>query len=144
MPPDGQNWPQLWMTVSDVFHIRGRGTVVTGLLEGNGLLYPGGSLVCDGIAWQVSGIEQFRTVLTAAEPGSQVGVLLSGGPAGAVHRPGSEKEALAPLTAGPAADGSSLAWPASGGYSGLGAGLLSHAVQLMGSRLTPRWKFDRR
>jgi translation elongation factor EF-Tu-like GTPase len=86
MPPDGQNWPQLWMTVSDVFHIRGRGTVVTGLLEGNGLLYPGGSLVCDGIAWQVSGIEQFRTVLTAAEPGSQVGVLLSGGPAGDVLR----------------------------------------------------------
>jgi translation elongation factor EF-Tu-like GTPase len=37
--PSDQAWsPQLWMVVSDIFHIRGRGTVVTGLLEGDGEL----------------------------------------------------------------------------------------------------------
>lgn len=83
-PPSDMGWAQLWMTVSDVFHIRGRGTVVTGMLEGNGLLSPGDTAVCDGMRWSVSAIEQFRAVLTAAEPGSQIGVLLGKGPAGDV------------------------------------------------------------
>ncbi len=82
IPPFGQGLAQLWMTVSDVFHIRGRGTVVTGLLEGNGQLNPGDTLVCDGLRWQISGIEQFRAVLMTAEPGSDIGVLLRHGPAG--------------------------------------------------------------
>jgi translation elongation factor EF-Tu-like GTPase len=34
MPPAGPAGASLWMTISDVFHIPGRGTVVTGLLEG--------------------------------------------------------------------------------------------------------------
>jgi elongation factor Tu len=86
MPPFGQDQPQLWMTVSDVFHIRGRGTVVTGRLEGNGQLNPGDTMVCNGGRWQVSGIEQFRAVLMTAEPGSDIGVLLKNGPAGDVLR----------------------------------------------------------
>jgi len=30
--------PRLWMTVSDVFRLTGRGTVITGQLEGDGQL----------------------------------------------------------------------------------------------------------
>jgi translation elongation factor EF-Tu-like GTPase len=79
-PPLGQDWPQLWMTISDVFHIRGRGTVVTGRLEGNGYLSVGDRLICDGQRWQIDGIEQFRAVLSTAEPGSDIGVMLGNGP----------------------------------------------------------------
>jgi elongation factor Tu len=86
MPPGGPGGPGLWMTVSDVFHIPGRGTVVTGQLEGNVPLNVGDSLVCDGTSWQVSGIEQFRSRLTTAEPGSDVGILLRNGPPGDVLR----------------------------------------------------------
>ena len=31
MPPDGAGSPDSWMTINDVFHIAGRGTVVVGL-----------------------------------------------------------------------------------------------------------------
>jgi elongation factor Tu len=81
-PPMDSALPELWMNVTDVFSIRGRGTVVTGRLEGNGLLSLGDIAVCDGVRWQVSGIEQFRSVLTTAEPGSNIGVLLRDAPAG--------------------------------------------------------------
>ncbi len=73
--------PELWMTVADVFHIKGRGTVVTGQLEGTGQLAVGDTLLCDGQWWRVDGIEQFRAVLMTALPGSQIGVLLGDGPA---------------------------------------------------------------
>jgi elongation factor Tu len=86
MPPGGLGGPNLWMTISDVFRIPGRGTVVTGQLEGNVPLNVGDALVCDGASWQVSGIEQFRSVLTTAEPGSNIGVLLRNGPRGDVLR----------------------------------------------------------
>ncbi len=85
-PPMGQDPPQLWMTVSDVFQIRGRGTVVTGRLEGNGLLGLGDAVLCDGMRWQVSAIEQFRATLATAEPGSDIGILLANGPASDVLR----------------------------------------------------------
>lgn len=74
------------MNISDVFHIPGRGTVVTGLLEGNVPLNLGDALVCDGVSWQVIGIEQFKKTLTAAEPGANIGVLLKNGPRGDVLR----------------------------------------------------------
>jgi elongation factor Tu len=82
MPPDGSSGPGLWMTISDVFHIPGRGTVVTGQLEGNFALNVGDILVCDGASWPVSSIEQFRSLLTTAEPGSNIGLLLRNGPPG--------------------------------------------------------------
>jgi translation elongation factor EF-Tu-like GTPase len=78
--PPTDSAPQLWMTAVDVFHIRGRGTVVTGQLEGQGWLTVGDTLVCDGDRWQVSGIELFGGIQTAAGPGANVGVLLRGGP----------------------------------------------------------------
>ncbi len=78
MPTPGG--PALWMTVDDVFHIKGRGTVITGQLQGDGQLSLGDTLFCDGQSWQVSGIEQFRSMLPAASPGSHIGVLVSGGP----------------------------------------------------------------
>jgi translation elongation factor EF-Tu-like GTPase len=77
----GFDGPQLWMTIQDVFQIKGRGTVVTGHLQGNGLLSVGDTMVCNGESWQVSGIEQFRAVLTTAAPGANIGVLLRHGPA---------------------------------------------------------------
>jgi elongation factor Tu len=74
------------MIVSDVFKIPGRGTVVTGRLQGNFPLNVGDALVCEGTRWQVSGIEQARSVRTTAEPGGDIGVLLRQGPAGDVLR----------------------------------------------------------
>lgn len=82
MPTPGG--PALWMIVDDVFQIRGRGTVITGELQGDGQLNLGDTLFCDGQAWQVSGIEQFRSMLQSAWPGSQIGVLVSGGPPAAL------------------------------------------------------------
>lgn len=79
-PPMDDARPQLWMTVSDVFHIKGRGTVITGQLEGDGQLNLGDAVVCDGMRWQVGGIEMFRASLLAAEPGMNIGVLLKNGP----------------------------------------------------------------
>jgi len=68
------------MGVSDVFSIRGRGTVITGQLEGDGQLQVGDIAVCDGMRWQVKGIEMFRAELMTAEPGQNIGVLLRDGP----------------------------------------------------------------
>jgi elongation factor Tu len=85
-PPADASGPLLWMNVADVFHIKGRGTVVTGLLEGNGELRVGDILVCEGQHWPVSAIEQFRTTLPAAEPGTNLGIMLREGPVGDVLR----------------------------------------------------------
>jgi elongation factor Tu len=80
-PPADDAAPVAWMTVEDIFRIRGRGTVVTGQLQGTGQLSVGDTLQCDGQRWVVDGIEQFRAVLTTALPGWQIGVLLRDGPA---------------------------------------------------------------
>jgi translation elongation factor EF-Tu-like GTPase len=83
IPPVDQDAPQLWMTVSDVFHIKGRGCVVTGRLEGNFRLSVGDALIGDdGQRWQIGMIEARGATLTAAEPGMDIGALLKGGPAG--------------------------------------------------------------
>ena len=82
MPSDGLGGPSLWMTVSDVFYIPGRGTVATGRLQGNIALNVGDTLVCDGGRWTVTGIEQYKLVITTAKPGSNIGVLLRNGPPG--------------------------------------------------------------
>jgi|HubBroStandDraft_2_1064218.scaffolds.fasta_scaffold188518_2 translation elongation factor EF-Tu-like GTPase len=68
------------MIVDDVFHITGRGTVVTGQFQGNVPLSVGDTMVCEGQRWKVSGIEQFRKLISTAEPRSQIGVLLGKGP----------------------------------------------------------------
>jgi elongation factor Tu len=86
MPPMGADGPQLWMTVEDVFSIKGRGTVLTGQLQGDGQLSAGDALLCDGERWDVSGIEQFGRVVKAAAPGADVGVLLRNAPAPAMLR----------------------------------------------------------
>lgn len=86
MPPMDPIEPQLWMNVGDVFAIKGRGTVVTGQLEGSGDLRVGDTLVCEGQHWPVSGIEAFRAALQAAEPGSNIGILLRNGPEADVLR----------------------------------------------------------
>lgn len=85
MPPIDQGSPQLWMHVSDVFHISGRGSVVTGQLEGSGYLNVGDTMTCADRSWQVGGIEQFRKMLTTAAPGANIGVLLKGGAADVVR-----------------------------------------------------------
>jgi translation elongation factor EF-Tu-like GTPase len=84
MPPDVAGSADLWMTIDDGFHIPGRGTVVIGQLQGNVPLNVGDTLVCGGGRWKVSGIERFRVLLTTAEPGSTIGVLLKKGPGGDV------------------------------------------------------------
>jgi elongation factor Tu len=75
MPTD----PAFRMTVQDVFTIKGRGTVVTGQIES------GTVTVGDEIQIQrqgsmkkttVTGVEMFRKVVTRAQVGENVGVLL--------------------------------------------------------------------
>lgn len=85
-PPMDSAEPQLWMTAVDVFHIKGRGTVVTGQLEGQGWLNVGDTLVCERDRWPVSAIEQFRGASAEAGPGANVGVLLRTGPPADVLR----------------------------------------------------------
>lgn len=81
VPPfDYSPRPGVWMGVSDVFCIKGRGTVITGRLEGNGQLNVGDIAVCDGMRWKVNAIEMFRAELMIAEPGQNIGVLLKDGP----------------------------------------------------------------
>jgi len=74
------------MRIEDVFHMRGRGTVVTGRLEGDGELNVGDTMHCDGVSWYISGIEQFRKSLSNASPGANVGLLLGNGPPGDMLR----------------------------------------------------------
>jgi elongation factor Tu len=86
VPPTGQPFSELWMYVTDVFQIRGRGTVVTGRLDGNGQLEVGDTAMVNGMTWQVAGIEKFRATLLAAAPGENIGVLLANGPPADVLR----------------------------------------------------------
>jgi selenocysteine-specific translation elongation factor len=86
IPPMGSFGTELWMMVDDVFHIKGRGTVVTGELQGNGELNSGDTLVCDGQRWQVGGIEQFGRTVRSALAGSSIGVLLANDPAAGALR----------------------------------------------------------
>jgi translation elongation factor EF-Tu-like GTPase len=82
MSPGGAGSADLWMTISDVFHIPGRGTVVIGQLEGSVPLNVGDTLVCENGRWKVRSIEQSRAIITTAEPGASIGVLLGKGPPG--------------------------------------------------------------
>ena len=72
--------PFFRMTVADVFFIRGRGTVVTGQIEA-GTLHVNDEVQIDrpGAPRRtvvVAGIEMFRKILTEANAGDNVGVLL--------------------------------------------------------------------
>ena len=63
------------MTVEDVFVIRNRGTVATGLVE-SGTLRVGDTVAIDGkIDARVDGIEIFRKSTDAAGAGDNIGVL---------------------------------------------------------------------
>ena len=71
MPLAGLDGPTLWMTISDVFHIHARGTVVTGRLEGNVPLNLGHTLVCDdGANWVVRARHGHRVLLRNGPPGN--------------------------------------------------------------------------
>jgi elongation factor Tu len=74
------------MGVGDVFYIKGRGTVITGRLEGDVQLQVGDIAVCDGMRWKVIGIEMFGAQLRAAEPGANIGILINEGPSRDVLR----------------------------------------------------------
>jgi translation elongation factor EF-Tu-like GTPase len=63
------------MTVQDVFTIRGRGTVVTGVIE-SGTLKVGDEIHLDGRAVVVSGIEMFHQKPKQVGAGENVGLLL--------------------------------------------------------------------
>lgn len=75
-----QTGSALWMNVTDVFHIRGRGTVLTGRLDGQGQLNVGDYAVCEAGTWPVIKIEAFRATLETAAPGMDIGILLGSGP----------------------------------------------------------------
>jgi elongation factor Tu len=69
------------MPVEDVFSITGRGTVVTGRIEG-GVINVGDTVEIVGIrgttSTTVTGVEMFRKLLDRGEAGDNVGVLLRG------------------------------------------------------------------
>jgi translation elongation factor EF-Tu-like GTPase len=77
LPPMGPVGPQLWMTPDGIFPVPGRGTVLTGQLQGQGLLTVGDDPVCDGDHWPVTSIEMIDSgPLKTAEPGAHIGLLL--------------------------------------------------------------------
>jgi elongation factor Tu len=67
------------MTIEDVFSIKGRGTVVTGKIEA-GSLRVGDEVAINGKNGEkrtvVAGIEAFRKILSEANAGDTVGILL--------------------------------------------------------------------
>jgi elongation factor Tu len=69
------------MPVEDVFSIEGRGTVVTGRIEG-GVIETGDTIeivgVRDTTKTTVTGVEMFRKILNRGEAGDNVGCLLRG------------------------------------------------------------------
>src|SRR5579859_8096043 len=73
--PDPQG---LSMTVKDVFFVNtpGRGTVLTGHLDGCGVLRVGDGLACGDQVFEILGIEKFRHVLRQIEGGHDVGLAL--------------------------------------------------------------------
>ena len=68
----------LSMLVQDVFFVRapGKGTVLTGHLDGDGQLRVGDYLACDGTTYEVLGIEQFKRVLKEIGSGANAGIAL--------------------------------------------------------------------
>ena len=80
VPPAAAGSAEPWITIDDGFEIPGRGTVVIGQLQGSVPLNVGDTMVCEGGRWRVRGITQSRVILTTAEPGSTIGVLLRKGP----------------------------------------------------------------
>ncbi|HNB36806.1 MAG TPA: EF-Tu/IF-2/RF-3 family GTPase [Anaerolineales bacterium] len=71
--------PTFRMTVQDIFAIKGRGTVVTGRIE-SGVIAVGNEIRIQGKTSsrtvQVSGVEMRRKVITQAQVGDDVGILL--------------------------------------------------------------------
>ena len=69
------------MPIEDVFGIKGRGTVVTGRIE-RGVIKPGEEVDIVGFEdthkTVVTGVEMFRKILDAGEPGDNVGCLVRG------------------------------------------------------------------
>lgn len=69
------------MPIEDVFGIKGRGTVVTGRIE-RGVIKTGDEVEIVGFEETrrtvVTGVEMFRKILDAGEPGDNVGCLLRG------------------------------------------------------------------
>lgn len=95
------------MTVDDVFSIRGKGTVVTGVVE-EGTLHVGDEVLINRHrAVRVDGIEAFRKVLQSAEKGTNIGVLFSKldrseiGPGDLLTGSGSEAEEAPPAPPAP-------------------------------------------
>jgi translation elongation factor EF-Tu-like GTPase len=66
--------PMFRMTVSDVFSIRGRGTVATGKVEA-GTVRVGDTVFISGRQARVDGIEAFRKILETANVGDNIGML---------------------------------------------------------------------
>ena len=74
--------PFFRLTIADVFFIKGRGIVVTGTVE-SGTLKVGDKIQIARAGGSprsvtVTGIEQFRKLLTEAQAGDDIGVLLRG------------------------------------------------------------------
>jgi translation elongation factor EF-Tu-like GTPase len=66
------------MRITDVFFIQlqGRGTVVTGHLDGEGLLRVGDVVVHSGRAHRIRGIEIFHKMLRESHGGMNLGLIL--------------------------------------------------------------------
>ena len=69
--------PSRLMVIEDVFTITGRGTVITGRIE-NGSISINESVTINNRTFVVTGIEEFRKLLTSASAGMNVGLLLQG------------------------------------------------------------------
>lgn len=79
--PAGVSTADFQMTVEDVFSIKGRGTVITGVVE-SGAVAPGATIEIHGAGGvtqtTVDAIEMFKKFKTQAIAGDNVGMLLHG------------------------------------------------------------------
>ena len=78
----GRGGTEFEMTISDVFAVSGRGTVVTGKVA-RGQISKGDRVLVQSrsggvLTAQVGGIEAFRKILETARAGDNVGLLLQG------------------------------------------------------------------
>lgn len=68
-------------TVADIFTVKNRGAVVTGVIE-SGTICTGDEVTLDGqkgqAVYKIGGIESFRKLLDSAGMGDNVGILLIG------------------------------------------------------------------
>lgn len=65
------------MHIADIFSVRGRGTVITGMVE-SGMVCKQDILIINGTQYSIGGIEFNRKIIDVATAGMNIGILVRG------------------------------------------------------------------